>query len=116
MLALTEMKLKGNGKVSWCGVNDITTGVQERERAKEGVAQCGDSFGCVSSRILWIKFKFSRVEVCVVVGYGPNKGGGEERNRPWNDMDRTLDDVGNEYRFCILGYLNGCIGDRTRDG
>ena len=31
-------------------------------------------FGCVSSRILWIKFKFSRVKVCVVVGYGPNEG------------------------------------------
>ena len=32
----------------------------------------------VSSRILWIKFKFSRVNVCVVVGYGPNEGDGEE--------------------------------------
>ena len=29
---------------------------------------------CVSSRILWIKFKFSRVKVCVVVGYSPNEG------------------------------------------
>ena len=36
-------------------------------------------FGCVSSRILWIKFKFSTVQVCVVVGYGPNEGDGEER-------------------------------------
>ena len=35
--------------------------------------------GCVSPRILWIKFKFSRVKVCVVVGYGPNEGDGEER-------------------------------------
>ena len=25
-------------------------------------------FGYVSSRILWINFKFSRVKVCVVVG------------------------------------------------
>ena len=38
-------------------------------------------FGCVSSRILWIKFKFSRVKVCVVVEYGPNEGDGEERDR-----------------------------------
>ena len=32
-------------------------------------------FGCISSRILWIKFKFSRIEVCVVVvvRYGPNE-------------------------------------------
>ena len=35
--------------------------------------------GCVSSRILWIKFRFSRVKACVVVGYFPNEGEGEER-------------------------------------
>ena len=44
-------------------------------------------FGCVSYRILWIKF--SRVKVCVVVGHGSNEGIGEERGRFWNDMDRT---------------------------
>ena len=42
-------------------------------------------FGCVSSRILWIKLKFSRVKVCVVVEYGPNEGDGEERDRLWNN-------------------------------
>ena len=31
-------------------------------------------------------------------------------------MDRTLDSVGNEYKLCILGDLNGWIGDRTRVG
>ena len=34
----------------------------------------------------------------------------------WNDMDRTLDTVGNGYRLCILGDLNGWIGDRKRTG
>ena len=51
------------------------------ERAREGVAILLNDvwhstvvdFGCVSSRILWIKFKFSTVKVCVVVGYGPMK-------------------------------------------
>ena len=62
-------------------------------------------YGCVSSRILWIKFKFSRVKVCVVVGYGPNEGDGKER-----------DGVGNGYRMSILGDLNGWIGDRKRAG
>ena len=38
LLALTKTKLKGNGEVSWCGVNGILTGVQETERDKEGVA------------------------------------------------------------------------------
>ena len=50
----------------------------------------------------------------MVVGYGPNEGDGEERF--WNDMDRNLDSVGNGYRFCILGDLNGWIGDKTREG
>ena len=64
-------------------------------------------FGCVSSRTLWIKYKFSKVKVCLVVGYVPNEGDGEERNRFWNDMNRTLDSVGNGYRLCILGDLIG---------
>ena len=57
------------------------------ERAREGVAVLLNEvwhtavlkYGCVSSRIHWIKFKFSRIKVCVVVGYRPNEGDGEER-------------------------------------
>ena len=51
----------------------------------------------------------------MVVGYGPNEDG-EERDRFWNDMNRTLDSVRNGYRLCILQVLNGRIGDRTRAG
>ena len=66
MLAKTETKLKGNGEVSWCGVNGIIGGVQAMERAWEGVDILFNDawhsevidFGCVSSRIPWIKFKF----------------------------------------------------------
>ena len=43
----------------------------------------------------------------VVVGYGPNEGIGEERERFWNDMERTADRVGNGYRLYVLGDLNG---------
>ena len=35
LLALTETKLKGKGKISWSGVNVIFAGVQEMERWKE---------------------------------------------------------------------------------
>ena len=106
LLALTETKLKVNREVSWCGVNGIIAVVQEIGRAREGVViQLNNvwysvviDFGFVSSRILWIKFKFSRVKVCVVVGYNPNEGIGEERERFWNDMGRTMDRVGNGYR------------------
>ena len=68
------------------------------ERAREGVAVLlGDlrhsavvKHGCVSRRILW--------------AYGPDEAEGEERDRFWNDIDRTLDSVG----ICA-----GCeIGDR----
>ena len=48
-------------------------------------------FGCVSSRILWIKFKFSRVKICVVVGYSPSDGNVEERESFWSDLNRLLD-------------------------
>ena len=37
-----------------------------------------------------------------------------KKDRFWNNMDRTLDSVGNGYRLCILRDLNGWIGDRTR--
>ena len=42
----------------------------------------------------------------MMVGHGPNEGDGEERDKLWNDMDRTLDSIGNVYRLCILGDLN----------
>ena len=81
LLALTETKLKGKGDVSWCGVSVIM------ERTREGVAALLNDvwhsavvdFGCVSSKILWIKLRFSRVKVCEVVGYCPNEGDGVER-------------------------------------
>ena len=38
LLALTETKLKGEGEVSWVGVNGIISGAEEVERAREGVA------------------------------------------------------------------------------
>ena len=31
---------------------------------------------CVSSRTLWVKFKFSRVKVCVGLVYGSTEGEG----------------------------------------
>ena len=71
-----KTKLKWNGEVSWSGLNGIIIGVQEMERSREGLAillndvwhSAGIGCGCVSSRVLWIKFRFSRVKVCVVVG------------------------------------------------
>ena len=88
LLALTETKLKGEGEVSWCKVNGIISGVQEMERARKGVSILLNDVwhsavlksGCVSSRVLWIKFRFLEVKGCVLVGYGPNEGLGEARD------------------------------------
>ena len=71
LLALMETKLKGNGEVSGCGVNSIIAGVEENILLNDVWHSAVVGFRCVSSRILWIKFRFSRVKVCVVVGYGP---------------------------------------------
>ena len=51
-----------------------------------------------------------------MVGYGPIEGIREERERFWNDMDRTVDRVGNGNRLCVLGDLHGWIGDKLRAG
>ena len=47
-------------------------------------------------------------------GVEPNEGICKERERFWNDMDRVVDRVGYGYRLCMLGDLNGWIGDRVR--
>ena len=38
LFALTETKLKGNGEVSWCGVNGSTACLQEIKRTREDMA------------------------------------------------------------------------------
>ena len=43
----------------------------------------------------------------MVVGYGPNEIIGEERERFWNELVRTVDRVRNGYRLYMLGDLNG---------
>ena len=37
-MALSETKVKGGGEVDWFGVKGMKAGVNERARAKEGVA------------------------------------------------------------------------------
>ena len=52
---------------------------------------------------LEVKFKFSTV-----------RGNAEEREGFWNDLDKVKDRVCNGYRLCVLGDLNGWVGDRVR--
>ena len=43
-------------------------------------------FGCISSRILWVKFKFPIIKICMVVVHGSTEGEVKERERFWNDL------------------------------
>ena len=43
------------------------------------------------------------------LGYGPNEGNVEERERFLNDLVWIMDKVGNGYRLYALGDLNGWI-------
>ena len=38
----------------------------------------------------------------------------EGRKRFWNYWDRFVDRVGNGYRLCMMGDMNGWVGDRVR--
>ena len=80
-------------------MNGIISVVQKIGRDGEGVVVLINDewhnavidFGCVSFRILWVKFKFSRVKVCMVIVYGPIEGKVEEKERFWNKVDRVID-------------------------
>ena len=82
-----EANLNGIGEVSMCGVRGIIAGAQEIERAREDVAVLMKymwtsvviEFESVNSTTLLIKFRFSMIEVCVVVVYVSTKGKDEER-------------------------------------
>ena len=42
-----------------------------------------------------------------------SEGDVEEKDRFWNEMGRILDRIENGYSLCILGDLNGWIGEVT---
>ena len=67
-------------------------------------------FGCVSSRILWVKFRFSKVKVCVMVSVPPEEEA-EKKEKFWNEVDRVVDRVGNGHRLYVLG--DGLRADLT---
>ena len=73
-------------------------------------------FERISSRTLWVKFKFSRVKVYILEVYGATEGEDEEMERFRNDLNRVLDRVGNGCKLWVLGDLNDWVADRLRAG
>ena len=99
-------------------MNGIRVCVQEIEKVRDGVAaliknvwrSAVSDFRYVSSRTLWVKFKFSRVKVCKVLVYDPTEGEVKESEWFWNFLDKGVDRVTNEYRLCVLGDGNEWVG------
>ena len=77
-LDLTETKLKGFivwGKWHHCPFSGDLESKGRCDRPVERcMTQCGDKLGCVSSRILWIKFKFSKLKFKWCWDMAPLKG------------------------------------------
>ena len=80
---LTETKWKGTYVKDWeCGLG-VCAGVNEDERAKEGVCMFVSNkwkehirgYGSVGSRIVWVRLKVGRQTWVVVCVYAPNKEG-----------------------------------------
>ena len=65
-----------------------------------------NSFECISFKILWFKFKFSKIKVCIVVILGHIEGIVEERERFWNDLVRNVDILGSVFMLCVMRDLN----------
>ena len=127
LLGLCETNLRGNEEFEWNGVHGFRSGMKERERGKaqKGVAVLMTdkwykslvNVEYKSARVLLAKFKFARVKVCVIVVYGPVNGASEyERESFWNEVERTVDEVGSSYRVIVMGDMNGWVGDVECEG
>ena len=121
------MNLRRNEQFQWNGVHGFRSEIKERERSKaqKGVTvlmsdKCCKSLMNVeykSARVLFAKFRFARVKVCVILVYGAVNGASEyERESFWNEVERTVDEVGNSYRVIVMGDLNGWGGDVECEG
>ena len=86
LLGLCETKLKGKEEFDWNGIHGVRTGVEQGERAREGVALLMSDkwyekinlYECVDARILMVKFKFDSVKVAVIIAYTPCEYHSEE--------------------------------------
>ena len=79
VLVLSETKVKGKRETEWEGERVVVSGVDERCRAREGVAIMikGRLWGkvseykCVSSRLMWMRMKVAGEKIVIVGAYGP---------------------------------------------
>src|ERR1700755_1264346 len=90
ILALTETKLKGEGDLAFGKYKGMYAGVNERVRAREGVAivmrdewwRCVKGRGRIRARIVWVRLRLRREYWVFICAYAPVVGANErERER-----------------------------------
>ena len=122
---LTETKVKGKGESEWEGERVVISGVDERCRAREGVAimikrrlwGSVSEFKCVSSRLMWVRMKVAGKKIVFVGVYGPGMERSEmERDAFWETLNECLSGFDVNERVVVLGDLNAKVGDREREG
>ena len=125
VLALCETKVKGKGEREWEGQRVIVSGVDERCRAREGVAVviAGRLWGrvseykCINSRMMWVRLKMAGEKVVIVSVYAPGMEKSEnERETFWENLNECVAGFGEGERIIVLGDMNAKVGDREKDG
>ena len=125
VVVLSETKVKGKGECEWEGERVIVSGVNERCRAREGVAVMikrrlwgsVSEYKCVNSRLMWLKMKVAGEKVVIVGVYGPGMERSEnEREAFWETLNEVLSGFGENERVIVLGDMNAKVGDRIREG
>src|SRR6201990_823295 len=118
VLALTETKLKGKGEISFGMYKGIYAGVNERVRAREGVAivmkdmwwSCVKGSGNIGARIAWVRLRVRREYWVFICAYAPVVGTNErEREAFWENLSECVGKFDNGDHICLLGDLNRSV-------
>ena len=119
VLALSETKLRGRGEVAFGSVIGRISGVNERDRAKEGVgiivrdewSECIKEWKEVSSRLMWVRMRFGVERWVFVSAYGPgSERKGEEVEEFWSDLGECVQGFDVNENVVVLGDLNARVG------
>ena len=119
VMALSETKVKGRGEVDFGNVSGRVSGVNERVRAKEGVALIVKEelkgyirkWKEVSPRIMWVKMRFGADSWVFVSAYGPGSERTEEEAEAfWDELRVCVQGFRGNEKVVVLGDLNARVG------
>ena len=115
---LCETKVKGMCEWEWGSGWGVGSGVKEG-RGREGVAivvserarKCVREYGCVSSRVVWVKMKVGIERWFVVCAYAPtNDCKKEDKESFWVSVEECMTRCKSNERVFLIGDMNGKVG------